>query len=61
MCKNTPLVITGGAPVADPRPSRFAMAPTKFTLPEEKQVALCNCKHTKTPPYCDGSHSKLPE
>jgi CDGSH-type Zn-finger protein len=20
---------------------------------------LCCCKHTRTPPYCDGSHEKL--
>ena len=32
--------------------------PLKFTLEEEKTVALCTCKKTKNPPYCDGSHSK---
>ena len=21
-----------------------------------KKRKLCGCKHTKTPPYCDGSH-----
>ncbi|MBP9921147.1 MAG: CDGSH iron-sulfur domain-containing protein, partial [Proteiniclasticum sp.] len=23
---------------------------------ESGTKALCNCKQTKTPPYCDGSH-----
>ncbi|MGB3121985.1 MAG: CDGSH iron-sulfur domain-containing protein [Verrucomicrobiales bacterium] len=35
------------------------MGPQKFTLEEGKKVWLCNCKHTKNPPYCDGSHSGL--
>jgi CDGSH-type Zn-finger protein len=33
--------------------------PKKFTLPEAKKVWLCNCKQTKNPPFCDGSHKAL--
>jgi CDGSH-type Zn-finger protein len=28
----------------------------KVTFEEEKEVWLCQCKKTKTPPFCDGSH-----
>ncbi len=31
----------------------------KFSVDETKEVWLCNCKHTKNPPYCDGSHKSL--
>jgi CDGSH-type Zn-finger protein len=31
----------------------------KFNLPEAKKVWLCNCKHSKNPPFCDGSHKAL--
>ena len=30
--------------------------PVEFTVAEKKEVALCQCKQTKTPPYCDGTH-----
>ncbi|HSI64893.1 MAG TPA: CDGSH iron-sulfur domain-containing protein [Candidatus Saccharimonadia bacterium] len=32
----------------------------KFHIAERRRVWLCNCKHTKNPPYCDGSHNDLP-
>jgi CDGSH-type Zn-finger protein len=31
----------------------------KITFDETKEVWLCNCKQTKNPPYCDGSHHAL--
>jgi len=33
--------------------------PVEFTLEERREVALCMCKHTNTPPFCDGIHTKL--
>ena len=30
-----------------------------FELAEDKTVAICQCKRTGNPPYCDGSHAKL--
>ena len=38
----------------------MGLGPRKFTLTEAKKVWLCNCKHSNNPPFCDGSHSKLP-
>lgn len=35
------------------------LGPKKFTVAEKSKVWLCNCKHTKTPPFCDGTHSSL--
>jgi CDGSH-type Zn-finger protein len=37
----------------------LAFAPKKIELTEKKKVALCGCRQTKNPPYCDGSHAKL--
>ena len=31
----------------------------KVTFEEEKEVWLCQCKQTKTPPFCDGSHRNI--
>jgi CDGSH-type Zn-finger protein len=28
----------------------------RFTPQQDLTVALCGCKQTKEPPYCDGSH-----
>jgi CDGSH-type Zn-finger protein len=28
-------------------------------LTEQGKKAWCGCKNTSTPPFCDGSHSKL--
>ncbi len=33
--------------------------PVEFVITEEKPVAMCLCKHTEDPPFCDVSHSKL--
>ena len=37
----------------------LGFAPKKIELTEAKKVALCGCRQTKNPPYCDGSHAKL--
>jgi CDGSH-type Zn-finger protein len=34
--------------------------PKLFTLEREKRVALCLCRHSQNPPYCDGTHNHLP-
>jgi len=31
----------------------------QFSVDESKKVALCRCKRTHNPPFCDGSHSML--
>jgi len=33
--------------------------PLAFEVAEKEPVAICMCKHTKNPPYCDGSHVNL--
>ncbi|WP_347277143.1 CDGSH iron-sulfur domain-containing protein [Coleofasciculus sp. FACHB-712] len=40
-------------------PSKHGIPPVKFVLKDKKQVAVCQCKHTSNPSFCDGSHSKL--
>lgn len=35
------------------------MTPVQFTLDQPKRVALCQCKHTGKPPFCDGTHQRL--
>ena len=35
--------------------------PLYYTVGDEaEEVLLCGCKHTGTPPFCDGTHSNLP-
>ncbi|MGI8603541.1 MAG: CDGSH iron-sulfur domain-containing protein [Verrucomicrobiales bacterium] len=47
-------------PFCDGSHKGTGLAPHKFTMSEEKTVALCNCKQTKNRPFCDGSHTGLP-
>ena len=35
------------------------LTPQKFELTKKKTVYLCQCKQTKNPPFCDGSHRAL--
>jgi CDGSH-type Zn-finger protein len=30
--------------------------PFRYYVPEEGPYKLCMCTHTKTPPFCDGTH-----
>ena len=34
----------------------------KWKVPDKPQTiyTICCCKHTKNPPYCDGTHVNLP-
>ncbi|KAI9139362.1 hypothetical protein BKA69DRAFT_1117002 [Paraphysoderma sedebokerense] len=36
--------------------------PLKWVVPEKNQsmYAICNCKYTKSPPYCDATHTLVP-
>lgn len=48
--ENGPLVVLGPVQVVD-------HLGNQFTLPTGKEaVALCRCGHSKTKPFCDGSH-----
>jgi CDGSH-type Zn-finger protein len=33
--------------------------PLEHAVTEKATLAWCGCKHTKTPPFCDGSHRAL--
>ncbi|XP_054544897.1 CDGSH iron-sulfur domain-containing protein 3, mitochondrial isoform X1 [Talpa occidentalis] len=35
---------------------RTGLSPLKFKAQETRTVALCTCKATQKPPYCDGTH-----
>uniref|UniRef100_A0A8I6ATZ3 CDGSH iron sulfur domain 3 n=1 Tax=Rattus norvegicus TaxID=10116 RepID=A0A8I6ATZ3_RAT len=35
---------------------RTGLSPLKFKAEETRTVALCTCKATRRPPYCDGTH-----
>jgi CDGSH-type Zn-finger protein len=37
------------------RTIRPGITPVEFSVNEKKEVALCQCKQTKTPPFCDGT------
>lgn len=59
---NGPYLVRGGVPlmqqiitpVGGHREYR-----TACTFPEQETYALCRCGHTKTPPYCDGTHAAI--
>ena len=61
------LETTTGVPVASRVTSHFVTAriagpilpPVKFTVDESQESYLCMCKHTKNPPFCDGTHAQL--
>jgi CDGSH-type Zn-finger protein len=48
--ENGPLVIEGPVIVTDHQGNAFPLPPGK------DKVALCRCGHSKTRPFCDGSH-----
>jgi CDGSH-type Zn-finger protein len=35
------------------------LQPVKFEVAEKTTVWWCQCKKTKTPPVCDGSHKNV--
>jgi CDGSH-type Zn-finger protein len=34
--------------------------PYAESLKKDETAYICQCGHTKTPPYCDGSHQQYP-
>jgi hypothetical protein len=41
------------------RTIRPRITPVEFSVNEKKEVALCQCKQTKTQPFCDGTQQTL--
>jgi CDGSH-type Zn-finger protein len=35
------------------------LQPVRFEVTEKTMVWWCHCKHTGTPPLCDGSHKNV--
>jgi CDGSH iron-sulfur domain-containing protein 3 len=54
-----PEVLTLEQPFCDGAHQGTGIEPVEFTVDETKEIALCMCKQTKTPPFCDGTHETL--
>ena len=50
--------MTGRQPFCDGAHKGTGMEPLEFVITERERVALCNCQHTKKPPYCDLNHPR---
>ena len=48
-------------PLCDDSHRGTGIEPLAFVLEVEERVMLCLCKHTASPPYCDGSHARFAE
>jgi len=46
-------------PFCDTTQAECSSASVPFEIAKTRNVALCCCEHTNTPPFCDGSHAKL--
>lgn len=46
-------------PLCDSAHKNTDFRPLRFQPEESGEAWLCRCKHTKTPPYCDGTHNSL--
>ena len=46
-------------PFCDGSHKATSFTPVKFEITAPQKVALCGCKHTRTPPFCDGTHKTL--
>lgn len=59
--KDGPYLVTGNVLLSEKiitkRDGHYVLEDGRI-LPERASYALCRCGHTKTPPFCDGSHIK---
>ena len=46
-------------PFCDGSHRETAFQPLRWTLEQDRKVALCQCKQTSKAPLCDGSHRRL--
>ncbi len=51
--------LSGHQPMCDGEHTGTGLRSKKFTLSEKTLVRLCNCKQTRNPPYCGGSHETI--
>ena len=60
--KNGPYIVTGGIPLLEknivPKGKEYIYE-EGGVLPQGETYSLCRCGKTKTPPFCDGSHSEV--
>lgn len=58
--KDGPYLVSGGVPLSEkiivPKGNGYVYEEGR-PLPQRESYALCRCGHTKTPPFCDGSHT----
>jgi CDGSH-type Zn-finger protein len=59
--KDGPYIVSGNIPLSEqiivPKGEGYEFKPGR-ELPQAETYALCRCGKTKTPPFCDGSHTK---
>lgn len=46
-------------PCCDGAHQGSGIEPFEFSVNKERQAALCMCKRTHNPPFCDGTHSMI--
>jgi CDGSH-type Zn-finger protein len=62
--KNGPYLVTGGAPLTEQTIFAGSNGDSEAwhqgeTFPPQASYALCRCGHSKTKPYCDGTHTNV--
>lgn len=59
--KDGPYIVSGNVPLSEkiitPKGNTYEYKEGR-SLPQAETYALCRCGHTKTPPFCDGSHEE---
>lgn len=59
--KDGPYIVSGNVPLSEkiitPKGNTYEYKEGR-SLPQAKTYSLCRCGHTKTPPFCDGSHDE---